>query len=218
MKRLVVLTAVAALLSASLAAPAEAKKKKPKAPAPVTTTFFFHGNSQIGEPDGLNGATGMAPFPVMDTTEPSGGTPRSMVVTSYVGGPNTACAGSFLSPVWIGDVTGHVVGEAKVVFDAISSPAASVDVQLFADTVEFNCDSATPVASVRVPLPTGPGQVEAAFESLDFSTIGKLMLQITPVLDTPYYARVLYDSADYPGSFEFSCVPPEGQTNCTPVA
>ncbi|HEX2239545.1 MAG TPA: hypothetical protein VHJ82_00155 [Actinomycetota bacterium] len=213
MRRTFTLAVTAALMMGLVASPVDAKKKKPK---PVVTKYFFHGNSPIGEPDGLNGATGMEPFPSMDATEPSGSNPRSMMVISYVGGPNTACRGSFLAPVWVGDVTGRVLGEATVAFDVVSSPTAAVNVQIFPDQVDFNCDSAIPAASLVVPLPAGPGHVEATFENLDFEVVGKVMVQISPVLGTPYYARVLYDSADFPSSFEFSCIPPKGQTSCDP--
>ena len=213
MKKLLLVALACMMVVPFAVAPAAAKKKA----KPIATTFYFHGHSPVGEPDGLDGATGRAltgtGYATMDTTEPSGPAPKSMTVVSYVGGPNTTCGGSFLSPVWVGKVAGTVVGDVKVTFDAISTPGGKVDVQLYPDLTAFGCDL-TPAAQVRVDLPAGPGQVEAVIKGVKVPVLGSLMVQITPVTSSPYMSRVLYDSPDYPSKVEFSCVPSAGAKAC----
>lgn len=212
MKRFLTLLLVVGLVASALALPAAAKKAKP-----VKTTLYFHGHSPVGEPDGLDGAlagavTGTG-YATMDTTEPSGPAPKSMTVVSYVGGPNTTCAGSFLSPVWIGKMSGTVVGNVKVTFDAISTPTGKVDVQLYPDLGSFGCDLTAP-AQVRVDLPSGPGQVEAVIKGVKLPVVGSLMVQITPVISSPFLSRVLYDSPEFPSKIEFSCIPAAAAKSC----
>ncbi len=207
MKKLMLLGVVAGLIASSLAVPASAGKAKP-----VSTTLYFHGNSPIGEPDGLDGALNGV-YASMDTSEPSDAQPKSMSVVSYVAGPNTTCAGSFLAPVWVGKVAGKIVGDVKVTFDAISTPTGKVDVQLYPDQVAFACDMESP-AQVRVDLPPGPGKVEAVIKKVNLPVTGALMVQITPVIDGPFYSRVLYDSTSFASKIEFKCVPAKGQNTC----
>lgn len=213
MKRFLTMLLVLGLVASALTAPAVAKKKA----KPVPTTFYFHGHSPVGEPDGLDGAlagavTGTG-YATMDTTEPSGPYPKSMTIVSYVGGPNATCGGSFLSPVWIGKMAGTVVGDVTVTFDAISSPGGKADVQLYPDLTAFACDL-TPPAQVRVDLPAGPGQVEAVIEDVKLPVLGSLMVQITPVISSPYISRVLYDSPAYPSKIEFGCIPSGRAKTC----
>jgi hypothetical protein len=214
MKRFLTVLLVLGLVASALVAPASAGKRKAK---PIATTFYFHGQSPVGEPDGLDGAlagavTGTG-YAKMDATEPTGAPPKSMTIVSYVGGPNTTCGGSYLSPAWIGDMVGTVVGDVKVTFDAISTPTGQVDVQLYPDQTAFACEI-SPAAEVRVDLPAGPGQVEAVIEDVKVPVLASLMVQITPVTDTPYYSRVLYDSPDYPSKVEFGCIPAAGAKSC----
>ena len=213
MKRFLTILLVLGLVASVFAVPAGAKKKA----KPVATTLFFHGHSPVGEPDGLDGAlagavTGTG-YATMDTAEPSGPAPKSMTVVSYVGGPNTSCGGSFLSPVWVGKMAGTVVGDVKVTFDAISTPGGKVDVQLYPDLQAFACDL-TPAAQVRVDLPAGSGRVEAIIEDVKVPVIGSLMVQVTPVIDSAFMSRVLYDSPEYPSKVELSCIPSAGAKTC----
>lgn len=207
MKKLMLLGVVAGLVASSLAAPASAGKAKP-----VRTTLYFHGNSPVGEPDGLDGALNGV-YASMDTSEPSDAQPKSMSVVSYVAGPNTTCAGSFLSPVWVGKMSGKIVGDVKVTFDAISSPTGKVDVQLYPDQTALACDLESP-AQVRVDLPAGPGKVEAVIKKVNLPVAGALMVQITPVIAGAFYGRVLYDSTSSPSNIEFKCLPAKGQKTC----
>lgn len=214
MKKLLSLVMVLGLVTSAFIAPASAaKKKKKKKTKPVATTLFFHGNAPVGEPDGVDGAVNGSGYGTMDKEEPSGGAPKSMSLVSYVAGPNTTCAGSFLAPVWIGEVSGQIVGDVKVTFDAISTPTAKADVMLFPDQVGFACEL-TPVAQVRVDLPPGPGTVEAVIEKVKIPVTSALMVQITPVIATPFYSRVLYDSASYASKVEFGCLPARGAASC----
>lgn len=217
MRKPVALALTAGLIATSLAAPAFAKKAKA-----VPTTLYLHGNEVIGEVENF-AVTSSGTYFDMNSEEPTGAEPKSKQLTNYVGGPNTQCAGNDLFPVWVGDLTGTVTGDIKVTFHTISSPG-SVDVRIWPDVASQLCTNETlgafdypePAAEVRVDLPPGPGTVEAVIEGAKFKAGSLLMLQLTPVVESPFFGRVLYDSTSYVSKIEFNCIPAKGATSCTP--
>lgn len=212
-KRLLVLGLTATLVAGALVMPAEAKrKKKPKPPpAPVATTLFMDGTSNFGEEDQTANGT------YLKLQAAEGGGEKSMMIPNYVGGPNTTCAGNSLMPVFVGPLEGRVVGDLKVTFSAMSTPAAKVEVRVWPDVAAQVCNEAyiEPAGSVIVDLPAGEGVVEAVIEGLDFTSAGVIMIQLTAVLaPPPSYARAFYGTAD--SKIEFSCFPASGATSCIP--
>lgn len=222
MKKVLATALILGLVATALAAPAFAgKKKKAK---PVATTLYFHGTAPAGEveiPDIVSGL-----YRTMDTTEPTDPAPKSVaLVAAGAGGngtPNTQCSGSPLFPVWVGHVDGKIVGDIKVSLSAVSAPA-SVDVRVWGSVPgPTACTSqgvegyVPPDAEVRVDLPAGPGEIEAVLKGVNFPAASRLMIQITPVLDGPTAARVLYDSSSFVSQMEFSCIPIKGAKTCTP--
>lgn len=208
-RKFVVLAVIAALMAAIVAVPAEAAKKKKK-PKPVATTLFLDGESNFGEEDQLGNGT----YLKLQAEEGSG--EKSMMIPNYVGGPNTNCAGNSLVPVFVGAASGTVVGEMKVTFSAMAPPAQKVEVRVWPDVAAQACNDAyiPPAGSVIVDLPAGQGDVEAVIENLNFSAVGGLMIQITPVLGAPPgYSRAFYGTAD--SKIEFSCIPSSG-SSCIP--
>ena len=207
-------------LGALVAAPAEAKKKAKAQPV----TFYFHGDNFFGEQDFENGVSGI--YRSMDTTEPTEAAPKSHgLVTVGAGGtgtPNPQCAGSPFFPVWQGDVNGTVVGDIKVSLDSISLPVTKIDVRVWGMVPPFgSCDSVVgesyiePAAELRVDVPPGAGTIEAVLKNVKFKAEGKVMIQFTPLLETPTMARVLYDSTSTISQMEFTCIPASG-SSCTP--
>jgi hypothetical protein len=219
MKRVVVVALVLSLTVASFAAStaAAAKKKKKKA-APVATTLYLHGTETFGEQESYT-LVSDAYLP-MDTKKASGSSTKSKQLTNYVLGPNTDCAGITLFPVWTGPLVGRVVGDVKVTFHTISTPGASVDVRIWPDVNSLLCNQETlgvadypdPAGSATVELPPGPGEVVAEIKGVDFKATSNLMLQITPMIDVPFFGRVLYDSDSAPSKIELSCIPAKGKT------
>lgn len=215
MKRFFVLFLALGLIAGSVVT-AEAKKKS----KPIPMTFFLHGTELIGEIDAVNNLSAGA-YNKMDPAEPSGPAPKSMGLIDYVVGPNSDCAGNYLYPVWTGNVSGRIVGELKVTFHTIGAPR-SVDVRIWPDVMSQACagnDLAegsypAPAYEQSVTLPAGPGVTEVVFEDVDLATIGSFMLQITPPPGEPLPGRVLYDSADFASSVEFTCIPPKGAKAC----
>ncbi|HYO61951.1 MAG TPA: hypothetical protein VEU29_08650 [Actinomycetota bacterium] len=218
MRKSLVLTLTAGLVATSLAVPAVAAKKA----KPVKTTLYLHGSAPIGEADNF-AIVAPGTYMTMDATEPSGAEPKSKQLTNYVGGPNTQCTGNDLFPVWVGDLTGTVTGDMKVTFHTIAS-GGSVDVQVWPDVASQLCNNdltgaaayPEPAGTVRVDLPQGPGNVEAVIEGVKFKAGSKLMLQLTPVVESPFFGRVLYDSTAFVSSIEFGCIPAKGAKSCTP--
>ena len=222
MKKIVILLAIVGLVGSMLAAPATAaKKKKAK---PVATTLFFHGTSQVGEEDSFPNVNDA--YLKMDATEPASSDIKSKQIFNGVATPNHMCAGNNFFPVWIGDVSGTVVGDMKVRFHTVGTPG-KVLVRLWPDQLSQACTSTAsgttdyvePVAEVVVDLPPGVGEVEAVLEGLNFKAAVGLMVQISPDfvpvaadrgIMPPFFSRVLYDSTDYPSSIEFSCIPAKG--------
>lgn len=215
MKRFLVLSLALGLVFGSIAT-ADAKKKKAK---PIPATFYFHGTEMLGEVDMANNF-GVG-YNKMDTTEPSGPAPKSMGLVDYVVGPNSDCAGNYLYPVWTGQLAGRIVGELKVTFHSVAAPR-SVDVRIWPDIMSQACagnDLAegtypAPVLEQSVDLPAGPGVTEVVFENVNFQVMGSMMVQITPPAGEPLPGRILYDSADYASSVEFTCIPSKGSKTC----
>lgn len=218
MRKALVLALTAGLVATALAVPAVAAKK----PKPVKTTLYLHGEQVVGETENF-AIVAPGTYFSMDSNEPTGPEPKSKQLLNYVRGPNTQCAGNDLFPVWLGDVSGTITGDIKVTFHSISSPGA-VDVQVWPDVASQLCTNdltgaaeyPEPAGSVRVSLPPGPGTVEAVIEGVKFKAGSKLMLQLTPVVESPYFGRVLYDSTSFASSIEFNCIPAKGAKSCTP--
>lgn len=214
MKRFFVLFLALGLVAGSVAT-ADAKKKA----KPVATTLYLHGTSDAGEAELADNVSGGL-FMAMDATKPDAATPKSMFVTNYFVGPNTACSGNALLPTWKGAMAGTVKGDLTVTLNTIGSPVAQMQVDVFADGTG-GCDSAVgstgfvpPVASTIVDVPPGPGVTEVKFENVNFKTIGSLvlMLSIPGAPANPYQVRVLYDGAGFESNLSFSCTPAAGKS------
>jgi hypothetical protein len=213
MKRTMIILLVLGLLAGSLSSGATAakKKKKKKKAKPVATSLYFHGST---DPVDDTGSTGSA-YLKMDTKKPTESAPKSKQILNYVRGPNTMCAGNNLFPVWTGSLKGTVKGDMKVTFDTVASPAGQVEIEVWPDVMSQLCTNETlgvddyiePAGEVTVDLPPGPGVVEATIKGVNFKAIGSMMVQITPILDTPFFGRVLYDTPDMDAHISFKCVP-----------
>jgi hypothetical protein len=219
MKKFVSILAILGLMLGAVTMAEAAKKRKKKA-KPVKTTLYFHGTETVGEVDlAANFATA---YNKMDTTKPAAGAPKSLQFTTWSGDPAiwNDCAGSYLLPVWTGDVSGKVVGDMKVTLSTVSGPKA-VTVQVWPDLMTQTCgsnDTSTgeypePAAEATVDLPPGTGETQVVLEDVKFKALGRVTLQILPAGPAP--GRVLYDSADYASRIEFSCIPAKGK-KCTP--
>jgi hypothetical protein len=222
MKKALAVILALGLVVGALAMPATAKKKKKKAAAPVPVTYYLHGTETAGEVEATNAGSGV--FMSMDATKPAAGTPKSMFVTNYFAGPNTACSGNSLLPTWRGPLAGTVKGDVKLRLHTIGSPAAVVQADLFPDGTG-GCDSdlgstgfVPPVSSVQADVPPGPGVTEITFPNVNFKSVGSvlIMLSIPGAPANPYQVRVLYDDATYDSSLELTCTPNAGATACTP--
>ena len=213
MKRTLVLVMAIGLVFGAVAS-AEAAKAKPK-----NVTLYLHGVQPFGEAD-LPDTWVSSAWYTMDPTKPSDATPKSMFVTNYLVGPNTACSGNGLLPTWRGALSGSVKGDVTVTLHTIGSPAAQMQVDLFADGTG-GCESdlgstgfVPPVASAQVAVPPGPGTTEVVFEDVNFKTQGSLvmMLSIPGAPANPYQVRVLYDGADFESAVELKCAPTSGKS------
>jgi len=213
-KSLVVALVLGLLASALAVAPAQAGKKKKK---PVETTLYLHGTQQAGEAELPDTWINSLWFP-LDTTEPSGAAPKSMFVTNYVGGPNTACSGNGLLPTWKGNFAGTVKGDLTVTLHTIATPATSLNVELFPDG-SGGCDSdlgstgyAPPAAAQTVDVAPGPAVTEVKFEDVKFKT-GAWMVLMLSIGNGPHpgQVRVLYDAPGYDSKIELLCIPTAGK-------
>lgn len=230
MKRSLILFLALGLVAGSIAT-AEAKKK----PKPVATKLFLHGATVAGENDSFSLVN--EAFLPMDATEPTGGEPKSRMITNYLAGPNTQCAGNNLFPVWSGELSGTIKGDVKLTFNAIGTPG-DVVVRIWPDIAAGSslCDTSNPVSPADnyvdaagetvVTLPPGTGTVEAVMKNVNLTAMASVVIQLSPAVAVdvpdpggsvlaPFVSRVLYDSPDFASVLEFSCLPASG-TSCTP--
>lgn len=217
MKKILATAVVLALVGGAMSAPASAGKKKKKKVVPVPVTMFFHGTETLGEVDMVNNLAAGGTLLPMDTTEPTGTSAKSFPIIDAVATPNEACSGSPILPSWSGNMTGHVTGDVKVVFNTIAS-AGTVDVELFADAGALACNETylEPVAETTVDLPPGTGTVEAVIEGVDFNVLGRLIVMVNhKMLDAPAVGRILYDSTTDAARIELVCTPAGRATACT---
>lgn len=210
---------------AAVAAPAVAKKTA----KPVKTTLYMHGSEVVGE---LESTPIVADaYLTMDANEPEGAEPKSHGIANGVVTPNHQCAGNNLYPVFVGEVSGRIVGDMKVTLHAVSTPG-QVDVRVWPDVASLLCtselagttDYPEPAAEATVDLPPGHGTIEAVFEDVNFAVGATLMVQVSPETTAagpeevfaPFVARVLYDATDFASSIEFQCIPAGRAKTCTP--
>lgn len=206
--------ALAALLLVAGLAPARAAGDSSR---PVPTTLYLHGDSPSGEADSAPGLIDLTTFQRMDTSAPKGSDSRSK---GYVWS-NYRCAGNRLHPVWVGDVSGKIVGDITVTFTSLSVPQ-SIDIRIWPDLFAQACnnDYRAPAASATVEVPAGQGEVKVKVPNKGFAAYSGLMFQLSPTsvaTDTPGFGRVLYDSVDADSRLEFRCIPRRG-TSCTDPA
>jgi hypothetical protein len=229
MKKTIVLVVSMMLVAGAIALPAQAKKKKKS--VAVETTFHFHGAQPVGEAESDPAVNNTMYLP-MDAAAPDGAEPKSKQITNGLVTPNTECAGNQLYPIWVGKVSGRIVGDVKVSLNTVSTPGGQVDVRIWPDINSSLCtselagttDYPKPAAEKTIDLPPGPGTTEVDLGTVDFPAIGSFMIQIspTPLVDagpqkvlSPFAGRVLYDSTSFDSTITFSCVPKTG-TSCAP--
>ena len=222
-RKLVVLTVLCVLIGcAAVPAVAAKKKKKPRPPAPVTHTLYLEGTTDLGEQEETTVPLGVRPGVWLQLTKEPGTGEKSHGIPSYSVGPNNQCAGNRYFPVFVGPLTGRVVGDIKVTFEAISTPNGVAEIRIWRDINEQLCNEMylDPVGKVTVDLPTSQGPIEAVIPGVDFEAAGTWMIQITGVAGAPtaptvppFYARAYYGTEA--SAVEFSCIPASG-TSCVP--
>lgn len=201
---------IAAVVSVWLLSPAQASRGGRAVP----TTLYFHGSTPSGEVDSAGGLIDLTTFMVMDPVPPTESQSRSK---GYVWS-NYQCAGNRLHPVWVGDVSGKIVGDIKLTFTSASAPQ-SIDVRVWPDLFAQACnaDYRKPAADVTVEVPAGHGVVEVDIPSKGFVAYRGLMIQLSPTsvgTDTPGLGRMFYDSTEAESRIEFKCIPQRG-SSCT---
>ena len=219
MKRALAVAVALSLVGGALALPATAKKKKK--PKKTSVTFYMHGTEQTGEAEVTNAGSGT--FMPMDPTKPAAGSPKSMNVTNYLVGPNTACSGNNLVPTWRGRLSGTVKGNVKMTLHTVGSPAATIQADLFPDGTG-GCESdlgstgfVPPVSSVQAEVPPGPGITEVTFPNVNFKAVGSLVVMLSAgTVGNPSQVRVLYDEASYDTNMVLTCTPNKGSKTCIP--
>lgn len=157
----------------------------------------------------------------MDATKPTDATPKSITGLFWAGDPQlwNDCAGMYGLPAWQGALAGQIKGDMKLTLHTVAGPR-KLEIELWPDIGTMTCKSndlaegtyPEPAAMAVVDVPPGHSMLEVVFKNVNFKAAGSLMLQITPV--GPAAARILYDSADFASSLEFSCLPAKGATSC----
>ncbi|MFN2526668.1 MAG: hypothetical protein ABR505_10495 [Actinomycetota bacterium] len=217
MRKLICIVAGLALVVGAVATPAAAKKGKKK-PKPIAVTYYLHGTQPLGEfetPDGwLNDF-----YRPMDAEEPGSGQAKSVNVLNGGVTPNPECSGNGLLPVWVGALTGTVVGEMKLTLNTLSLPDSRLTAVIYPDPSGGCGDEASQAAAQAVIVPTaGEGTTEVIFEDVEFEVVGRFIVQLHinggPSDPQAGQVRVFYDSADAASQLTFNCIPAAG-SSCT---
>jgi hypothetical protein len=201
---------------------AKKKKKKPLPPAPIAHTLYLEGTTQMGEQEEFTVPL-VRPGVWLQLTKTPGSGEKSHGIPSYSVGPNNDCSGNRYFPVFVGPLTGQVLGDIKVTFEAVSSPQGKAEIRIWRDQTEQLCNELylEPVGKVIVDLPTSRGPVEAVIPNVDFDAEANWMIQITGIAGSPaggptvppFYARAYYGLET--STVQFSCIPRSG-TSCVP--
>lgn len=203
---------VLAAVATAVAAQPSFAAKKPAAAKPVTATYYFHGSSQIGNQDAVNG-----PLP-MDATMPSGSNAKYFLSGAGGATPNDQCASTPVLANWSGKASGTFVGTAKVDFYAAATPAAKAVVQIFPDVTESSCNDAfpTPLAETTIDLKAGPTALNTAMLTMPAKAkvLGSFLVQVDIILPGPEGHAVAYDSTSAPSAVTFTCQPNTGKKTC----
>lgn len=221
-RKLTVTALLLALIASVIVAPANAKKKKPPKPAPIAHTLYLEGTTERGEEEEFTVPV-VRPGVWLQLTKEPGTGEKSHGIPSYSVGPNNDCSGNRYFPVFVGSLTGRVVGEIKITFEAVSTPGGKAEVRIWRDQTEQLCNEMylEPVGKVEVELPTSRGVVEAVIPTVDFEATGNLMIQFTGIAGSPtggptvppFYARAYYGTET--STVQFSCIPISG-SSCLP--
>ena len=221
-RKLTITALLLALIASVVVAPANAKKKKPPKPAPIAHTLYLEGTTEMGEQEEFTVPV-VRPGVWLQLTKEPGTGEKSHGVPSYSVGPNNDCSGNRYFPVFVGALTGRVLGEVKITFEAVSTPGGKAEVRIWRDQTEQLCNEMylEPVGKVEVELPTSRGVVEAVIPNVDFEATANWMIQITGVAGSPaggptvppFYARAYYGTET--STVQFSCLPSSG-SSCVP--
>ena len=173
------------------------------APKSGATTLYFHGAHLAGEVDTAETFLAFS-YMGMDSEEPTSPAPKSVTY----GWGNTDCVGNRLHPVWLGQVSGTIVGDVKVVFDS-ASYSQDIDVRIWTDVNQMLCNESyfEPRLETTVTVPQGRETVTAVLKNSKLPVKHFLMVQISPTFvggDTPGFGRILYDSSAAPSRVEFT--------------
>ncbi|MDQ3879263.1 MAG: hypothetical protein M3290_13080, partial [Actinomycetota bacterium] len=196
MKRTLV-AAIAIGLVVGAIAPGAAFAHKAKA-RPVATTLYFHGAYPIGEVEQFTGVVDNT-FMAMDTKAPT----DSRAKSKNLGWADTNCAGNRGFVVWVGQVSGTIVGNLDVTFTAAALPH-DVDIRVWPDVDQLMCTSTypEPAAKKTVSLPAGQNEIKVEVPNTSLKVDHSLMIQISPSpslgTDSPGLGRVFYDGTDAP--------------------
>lgn len=203
-------------------------------PDPISVTMYFHGDDTVDviDDDTYAGATGG--ILSMDRTAPTDNSYETRQLVNYLQGPNAACSGNGLFPVWTGWVgDGTLSGFGTVTFRSLGSVGGDVLVEVFADVTGTQCNESyvEPVATTQVTLPAGEGEVTAVLDLDGVEPDSSIMVQLRPVdspastenpIDDPgapiwpaaiaphhpqSQTRIVYDGTNFLSNISFTCQP-----------
>lgn len=194
------------------------------APKATPVTMFMHGPTAVGEVDSAGWLLDLfppqSPF-TLDTTPPTGTTDKSMSYTSVF---NDQCTGQPFYPTYQGKLAGTLSGDLTLSLHFLSAPA-KLTAQVWVDTKLYGCDTnleyVPPHSKVQFDVPAGQSSVKVTIPALTGKKrsvrTGITVMILAP--QVPRYegqvGRLRYDSAAYPSSVTFSCVPKKPAKSCT---
>jgi hypothetical protein len=212
MRKILTVGLVVGLICGALALPGNAAGRKKVKPAGVATTLYFHGQYPVGEVEQFTGIVDNS-FMVMDKNAPVDAQAKSKTI----GWADTQCAGNRGFVVWVGHVSGTVIGNLNVTFTAAAAPH-DVDIRVWPDVDQLMCTSTypSPAAMKTVSLPAGQNEIQVSVPNVSLKVDHSLMIQISPSpslgTDSPGLGRIFYDGTDAASHVTFGCIPASGSS------
>ena len=209
---------IALPIVAGLLLPVSAEGAAPKSKA---HTLYMHGQTALGEQDGVEWISQIFPAEsplTLDAKKPTATDSKSMF---YNGVVNDVCTGVPMYPTFVAKIDGTIDSAISLNLHSLSLPG-TYTVRAWTDTAIFQCNAefVDPAAQGTFTLPAGKSEVKVVMPKMlqRKRSPRKSLTVMIYAPQAPEYrgqvGRLYYDAASTPSSISFLCTPRAGRSSC----